>query len=107
MSRDFGGLRSHSTKRQLTDRACRADIPFPRLLKDPSLALASSDADQPPPDRITFICRRGNDSLLASRALRRYLEAHDPPKANTIEVDDVVGGLSAWARQGEEGFPIY
>ncbi|POY73143.1 hypothetical protein BMF94_3836 [Rhodotorula taiwanensis] len=83
------------------------NIPFPRLLKDPSLALASSDADQPPPDRITFICRRGNDSLLASRALRRYLEAHDPPKATTIEVDDVVGGLSAWARQGEEGFPIY
>lgn len=106
-SRSWRLTESLDQKTQLNERPCRADIPFPRLLKDPSLALASSDADQPPPDRITFICRRGNDSLLASRALRRYLEAHDPPKATTIEVDDVVGGLSAWARQGEEGFPIY
>ncbi|KWU41142.1 hypothetical protein RHOSPDRAFT_23557 [Rhodotorula sp. JG-1b] len=101
------------------------NIPFPRLLKDPSLALTAAVGDPsdglPLPDRITFVCRRGNDSLLASRALRRYLEEHHPTTAGkgdgdesaeeiegkTVEVDDLIGGLSAWAREGEEGFPIY
>ncbi|GJN94015.1 hypothetical protein Rhopal_007078-T1 [Rhodotorula paludigena] len=87
------------------------NIPFSRLLKDPSLALAPSPTDPPlpsPPDaskRITFLCRRGNDSLLASRALRRYL-AERGSDGETIEVDDVIGGLTAWARE-EEGFPVY
>ncbi|KAG0654606.1 Urmylation protein [Rhodotorula mucilaginosa] len=100
------------------------NIPFPRLLKDPSLALTAaahdpSDDSPPVPDRITFVCRRGNDSLLASRALRRYLEEHAAAGAGqneetaeriegkTVEVDDLIGGLSAWAREGEEGFPVY
>ncbi|BGP58366.1 hypothetical protein JCM8202v2_006027 [Rhodotorula sphaerocarpa] len=124
------------------------NIPFARLLKDPSLALTAAasaspisrpappsgastvqngDNDTtalPVPDRITFVCRRGNDSLLASRALRRYLEdeghrlseggndngvEHDGAGAIQVqvEVDDLVGGLAAWAREGEEGFPVY
>ncbi|GAA5982337.1 hypothetical protein JCM10908_006603 [Rhodotorula pacifica] len=96
------------------------NIPFPRLLKDPFLALTSQDATseaRTTPERITFICRRGNDSLLASRALRRYLAEHPVAghtasegievERTTVQVDDLIGGLSAWAREGEEGFPIY
>ncbi|GAA5867535.1 hypothetical protein JCM8547_001211 [Rhodosporidiobolus lusitaniae] len=94
------------------------NIPFPRLLKDPSLALASypsssSEADpllasssSPPPDCVTFVCRRGNDSLLASRALKRYLTTNGTAE-NAVRVEDVVGGLTAWAAEGEEGFPVY
>ncbi|GAA5869203.1 hypothetical protein JCM3774_003979 [Rhodotorula dairenensis] len=103
------------------------NIPFSRLLKDPSLALTTREASTsaevppPPPERITFVCRRGNDSLLASRALRRYLEEHQAApspggaseetaeqlEGKTVQVDDLIGGLSAWAREGEEGFPVY
>lgn len=78
----------------------------------------NGDGPPPLPDRITFVCRRGNDSLLASRALRRYLEEHrsnengdektaERMEGKTVEVDDLIGGLSAWAREGEEGFPVY
>lgn len=111
-------------------RPRRADIPFSRLLKDPSLALttpppipaaAATASDPPPPpppppERITFVCRRGNDSLLASRALRRYLEEHHVPdsggsaeqlEGKSVQVDDLIGGLTAWASEGEEGFPVY
>ncbi|BGP11612.1 hypothetical protein JCM10049v2_007522 [Rhodotorula toruloides] len=92
------------------------NIPFPVLLRNPSLALApsarqvdtDSTTDTAPPDRITFLCRRGNDSLLASRALRRYLASQPDESSKQIEVEDVKGGLEAWARASEgEGFPMY
>ncbi|BGP03708.1 putative URM1 activating enzyme [Rhodotorula toruloides ATCC 204091] len=95
------------------------NIPFPLLLRNPSLALApsppahtSSPSDSTtsasPPERITFLCRRGNDSLLASRALRRYLASRPDESGKQIEVEDVKGGLEAWARaSADEGFPMY
>ena len=86
-------------------------------------------ADFPaPPRRITLLCRRGNDSLLAARALRRHLatrgtageqarkgdsaerEGREGVRAGAepieIEVEDVRGGLAAWAVE-EPGFPVY
>ncbi|BGP35597.1 hypothetical protein JCM10296v2_007438 [Rhodotorula toruloides] len=95
------------------------DIPFPLLLRNPSLALApsppahtSSPSDSTtaasPPGRVTFLCRRGNDSLLASRALRRYLALQPNKSGKQIEVEDVKGGLEAWARaSADEDFPMY
>ncbi|BGP27853.1 URM1 activating enzyme [Rhodotorula toruloides] len=92
------------------------NIPFPLLLRNPSLALASpatnttdaSKTDPAPPERITFLCRRGNDSLLASRALRRYLASQPDGLGERIEIEDVKGGLEAWARaSADEGFPMY
>ncbi|GAA5836039.1 hypothetical protein JCM11251_006631 [Rhodosporidiobolus azoricus] len=100
------------------------NIPFSQLLRNPALALpsllppadaqasspnsspASPAAPPAPSDRVTFICRRGNDSLLAARAVKRYLatQSLDGP---TMMVDDVVGGVTAWAKEGEEGFPVY
>ncbi|CEQ42757.1 SPOSA6832_04609 [Sporobolomyces salmonicolor] len=104
------------------------NIPFARLLKDPSLALSApstpvegsaaplSTLTTPPrglaepAQPIVFICRRGNDSLLASRALRRWLaENQDGERQGRVKVVDVVGGLNAWANEeaGEKGFPVY
>ncbi|GAA5890760.1 hypothetical protein JCM6882_000647 [Rhodosporidiobolus microsporus] len=97
------------------------NIPFSQLLRNPALALpaafspssqnitstssapASNSAD---PSRITFICRRGNDSLLAARAVKRYL-ASQGTDVDGVRVDDVVGGVTAWAKEAEEGFPVY
>ncbi|GAA6017269.1 hypothetical protein JCM10207_003672 [Rhodosporidiobolus poonsookiae] len=113
------------------------NVPFAKLLKDPSLALAplltpSAPPPLPPasddpedlvatthpaaiavsstePERITFICRRGNDSLLAARAVKRYLAEEGAASGHRgeVEVEDVRGGLVAWAEKGEEGFPMY
>ncbi|GAA5842949.1 hypothetical protein JCM9279_004039 [Rhodotorula babjevae] len=142
------------------------NIPFPKLLKNPALALdaltaaaSSSTTAAPPPrsspppldgapsttsgdppdlpleplppsqsscaaNRITILCRRGNDSLLAARALRRYLATMPAEQALEgsaverdgrgdargvkvdVEVEDVRGGLAAWAQE-EPTFPVY
>ncbi|GAA6027156.1 hypothetical protein JCM8097_002438 [Rhodosporidiobolus ruineniae] len=94
------------------------NIPFSRLLRDPSLALSvpspSSSADpltasSAAPgevDRLTFLCRRGNDSLLASRAVKRYLAEQEGKEKKDVRVEDVVGGITAWAGE-EAGFPVY
>ncbi|GAA5960811.1 hypothetical protein JCM21900_002290 [Sporobolomyces salmonicolor] len=103
------------------------NIPFARLLKDPSLALSAPSAPvegsaaplstlttpplglAEPAQAIVFICRRGNDSLLASRALRRWLAENQDEREGRVKVVDVVGGLNAWANEeaGEKGFPVY
>ncbi|BGP43689.1 hypothetical protein JCM10449v2_007734 [Rhodotorula kratochvilovae] len=94
------------------------NIPFAQLLKNPALALdallaspssstPAGDAPAQPQRRVTFLCRRGNDSLLAARALRRHLDARaGEGEAVEVEVEDVKGGLAAWAAE-EPGFPEY
>lgn len=63
------------------------------------------------------MCRRGNDSLLAARAIRRYLaqqrieergktEKGEGEVPLEVEVVDVKGGVTAWAEL-EKGFPVY
>ncbi|KAK1926506.1 hypothetical protein DB88DRAFT_508602 [Papiliotrema laurentii] len=71
------------------------NIPFDKILKDPTQI--------PNADETIFICRRGNDSLLAARALRASLEE----RGQQGEVKDVMGGLVAWARDVDPDFPVY
>lgn len=82
------------------------------LLKDPAAALdlvsnslPSSSADSTPESPIYLICRRGNDSLLASRALTRHLASQ--PAAPQVELVDVMGGLTAWSRDVDPQLPLY
>ncbi|GAA5824234.1 hypothetical protein JCM3770_004341 [Rhodotorula araucariae] len=98
------------------------NIPFAQLLKNPALALepmlanasstsASLDESAADPPRVTFVCRRGNDSLLAARALRRHLAQREEGEGeegggHIVQVEDVRGGLAAWAAE-EPGFPVY
>lgn len=99
------------------------DIPFAKFLKNPALALPPSPTTttttrgstslqevEPKQKTVAFVCRRGNDSLLASRALRRWLDDSEESRvaddAGSIRIVDVVGGLTAYAKE-EEGFPVY
>jgi len=66
------------------------DIPLQDLLKNPS---QSSTSEVP----VAVLCRRGNDSLVATRALREA----------GINARDVVGGLQAWSRTVDPQFPTY
>jgi adenylyltransferase/sulfurtransferase len=48
------------------------------------------------------VCRLGNDSQIAADALRS-VRPEDP----TLVIKDLVGGLRAWSRDVDPGFPIY
>jgi len=84
----------------------RPDVPFTKFLKNPSLALSPqlNDGSSSNSPTIAFLCRRGNDSLLASRALRRWINENE--ETPDVRIVDVVGGLTAYAKE-EEGFPVY
>lgn len=49
---------------ELTQRG--ADIPFADILKKPE--------DVPIAEEVYFVCRRGNDSLIAANALQEYFD---------------------------------
>jgi len=69
-------------------------VPLSQLLADPSTCI--------PPDttsKIVVLCRLGNDSQIAAEALREFNPSFD--------VRDVVGGLRAWAKDVDPGFPVY
>ncbi|KAM0746058.1 hypothetical protein T439DRAFT_330042 [Meredithblackwellia eburnea MCA 4105] len=83
------------------------NIPLPVMLRDPLTAL-------PIPTDLTdiiFICRRGNDSVLASRALNLSKMAsrdeQDVRQRQRVHVRDVIGGLTAWSMHVDPDFPIY
>ena len=125
-------------------------MPLARLLRDPAEALArptarallgtadagaspAAPADRPGQQEgdarrdqaVYLICRRGNDSLVAARALRRHLAAEAPSAGDvaddqapggrveggrthgSVEVLDVKGGLVGWAREVDDEFPVY
>ncbi|GAA6006854.1 hypothetical protein JCM11491_003206 [Sporobolomyces phaffii] len=82
------------------------NVPFAKLLKDPRLAFGSEEEEE---GTIAVVCRRGNDSLLASRALRRWSSSsaeRASSRGGRVRIVDVVGGLTAYART-EPGFPVY
>ncbi|KAG6834442.1 hypothetical protein H0H93_009605, partial [Arthromyces matolae] len=69
------------------------NVPLPLLLADPQMHL--------PSDR--SIDTLGNDSQIAADALRAVIGDDDGGRM----VRDVVGGLRAWSREVDSGFPVY
>ncbi|KAL1698657.1 hypothetical protein EV121DRAFT_217800 [Schizophyllum commune] len=58
-----------------------------------------------PPRPLITLCRLGNDSQLAAEALREAIKTTTSPSPTPIL--DLIGGLRAWARDVEPGFPVY
>ena len=63
--------------------------------------------------RVVLVCRRGNDSQIASRLLREKL-LDDSDKISGIcknnrrfIIQDIIGGLYSWSRKIDSDFPIY
>jgi len=52
---------------------------------------------------VVTLCRRGNDSQRAVRFLETELKDLPAP----ITLQDVAGGLYAWARSVDSTFPVY
>lgn len=70
------------------------DVPLHNLVADPGEYLS--------PEFETYVvCRLGNDSQIAADALR--VARPDP----TFVIKDLVGGLTAWSRDVDPGFPVY
>ncbi|KZO95344.1 hypothetical protein CALVIDRAFT_516108 [Calocera viscosa TUFC12733] len=69
-------------------------VPLNTLLHDPLAQLS--------PGKDTYVmCKLGNDSQVAARALR------DALGSGADRVKDVVGGLRAWSREVDQSFPMY
>ncbi|XP_059612521.1 adenylyltransferase and sulfurtransferase MOCS3 [Phlebotomus argentipes] len=49
---------------------------------------------------IFIVCRRGNDSQKAVKMLKEHIKGENAPK-------DIIGGLHAWTKNIDPGFPIY
>lgn len=89
------------------------DVPFAQLLRRPELAFGrdrsaaeSSDGTDNTPDHIYLICRRGNESRLAARAVRRFIDS-ESGQSQQPRIVDVAGGITAWARDVDAHMPIY
>lgn len=50
---------------------------------------------------VYVICRRGNDSQIATVALRQKFASLG------VEFKDVLGGLTAWSHNIDHNFPLY
>ena len=50
---------------------------------------------------VIVVCRRGNDSQLAVKSL------HESLKESGVDVKDIRGGLTAWAKVIDDNFPVY
>ncbi|KAF8688919.1 Adenylyltransferase and sulfurtransferase UBA4, partial [Rhizoctonia solani] len=85
------------------------NVPLSLLLKTPESYISISTP--------TFVvCRLGNDSQVAVRALRGALQAKEDgsqanldnaSSASPQRIVDVIGGLRAWAQEVDQSFPIY
>ena len=51
-----------------------------------------------------ILCRLGNDSQTAADALRRF---NRNIRGDKMSIQDVIGGLRAWTRDADPGFPEY
>jgi rhodanese-related sulfurtransferase len=52
---------------------------------------------------VYLVCRKGNDSLLAQRALSQV----DAATSSQLHFVNVRGGLQAWSEKVDESFPVY
>ncbi|KAH9933670.1 uncharacterized protein BXZ73DRAFT_46213 [Epithele typhae] len=72
------------------------NIPIKELLANPSIHETCLST----PDKTVYVvCRLGNDSQLATDALREA--------GRTGAVKDLIGGLQAWTRDVDTNFPVY
>jgi adenylyltransferase and sulfurtransferase len=69
------------------------DVPLVELVADPLKHIHSDEKE------VYFICRLGNDSKLATNAIKSVSE--------TTSARDLVGGLRAWTRDVDPTFPVY
>ncbi|KDQ59207.1 hypothetical protein JAAARDRAFT_33944 [Jaapia argillacea MUCL 33604] len=91
------------------------NIPLSILAADPSAILPSSSAGSDGldsgPKAIYLVCRLGNDSQIAADAVRSSLDRglHDSSNslAQNCVIQDLIGGLNAWARDVDDTFPVY
>lgn len=57
---------------------------------------------------VCVVCRRGNDSQLAVAKLKKYLNQSNPLfDSITMEIRDIVGGLTEWTNSIDPQFPKY
>jgi adenylyltransferase and sulfurtransferase len=75
------------------------DVPLDDLVKNPGKYLPENDTV-----KTYVVCRLGNDSQTAAEALREFNPYNG---ANRMCIMDVIGGLRAWTREVDPGFPEY
>jgi len=74
------------------------NVPLNELVGNPAAYLPERDTTE------TYVfCRLGNDSQIAADALREVCRA----AGSGHVVKDVIGGLRAWAKDVDAGFPVY
>jgi adenylyltransferase and sulfurtransferase len=57
--------------------------------------------------KMYVICHLGNDSQTAGEALRGLGQRRDPSRDPEMGIKNIIGGLRAWTRQVDPGFPEY
>lgn len=72
------------------------NVPLSQLLHDPLAHL-------PAQSNVAIVCRLGNDSQIAAKALNEMAISRD----STQRITDMIGGLRAWSREVDPMFPIY
>jgi adenylyltransferase and sulfurtransferase len=73
------------------------DVPLYNLVANPGDYVSSEFETY-------VVCRLGNDSQIAADALRSARPDGPDP---TFVIKDLVGGLRAWSRDVDPGFPVY
>lgn len=77
------------------------DVPLSEIVANPASQLQIMEATT------ILICRLGNDSQIAARALKSALDNGDEGLRNNAEVMDVIGGLRSWSLDVDPQFPTY
>lgn len=77
------------------------NIPLKQLSSIESIALIEEKLLDLETKRVYCVCRRGNDSQLAVQQLQCALNNHE------IQIQDIIGGLTAWAHKIDSTFPVY
>ncbi|KIY44090.1 hypothetical protein FISHEDRAFT_78002 [Fistulina hepatica ATCC 64428] len=83
------------------------NIPITTFLADPRAAAENCGVDfktaeneKSPARNIIVVCRLGNDSQTAAKALRAL-------DSRALVIQDLIGGLQAWTKDVDNQFPIY
>lgn len=105
------------------------DVPWSSIRRDPQASLAkiqealgpTSDndndddvVDDAGPLDVPVLCKRGNDSKMAVAALEQLVAVADRDEQERatssrrqLRFVDITGGLTAWSKHVDPGFPMY